>query len=376
MQDILRLKILENLCEGLIVKNYKEMTSLLCEEIKTGKSRQLQMKNWQRYFEYEKEGHKLIITKIYDEPIEKVDNRGKSEGSRNNNSIYISHIESILLYLLLKTQDKTLIWTKKKLLYNLGITSSRYIDKHTRKALIKSNAFKEYEIKEFDRRVYQILDRILFSALNNMQRRNLINYKKLLYYSKINEDTGEPEELVATEEEEKTYNSLKDEVLVQMGIDENKPERYKQLSDIYFHNKEEVFYDLLQDKAYDELGWDIAYTKYWIECITNDIQKENIQVQKEKLELNEKVMTAINTNAETVYKNKMKKYQIEYDELCLVNECDYIPFWSGLIKAYHPPKNYVERQHMIAEELIRINNKSHKMVIYNLSLFKTSNNTK
>ena len=61
----------------------------LCEafgvEKKTGKSKQLQMKEFERYIKMEKEGTWFNIVEIYSEPKEKVDGRkdnGKSEASQ------------------------------------------------------------------------------------------------------------------------------------------------------------------------------------------------------------------------------------------------------------------------------------------------------
>jgi hypothetical protein len=66
---------LDNITEGLIVKNYKELVLLLGEEVKSGKSKQIQMNDFERYFEYEKQGNKFIITKIYRKPKEKISNK-------------------------------------------------------------------------------------------------------------------------------------------------------------------------------------------------------------------------------------------------------------------------------------------------------------
>lgn len=64
-----------------IFKNYKELCNALDEPIKTGKSKQLQLKDWERYFSYEKDGNKFIITEIFDTPLEKIDKR--TEGNRS-----------------------------------------------------------------------------------------------------------------------------------------------------------------------------------------------------------------------------------------------------------------------------------------------------
>ena len=59
-----------------IFKNYKELCSYLGEEIKAGCSKQAQIKEWERYFSYKKEGNKFIITEVFDSPKDKIDNRG------------------------------------------------------------------------------------------------------------------------------------------------------------------------------------------------------------------------------------------------------------------------------------------------------------
>ena len=62
---------------GMIVKNYKELCNLLNENPKTGNSKNAQLKEWQRYFEFERPKYKqsYIILDIYDEPLDKEDNR-------------------------------------------------------------------------------------------------------------------------------------------------------------------------------------------------------------------------------------------------------------------------------------------------------------
>lgn len=66
-----------------IFKNYKELCDFLGEPYyQGGKQRQLQLKNWERYFKWEKQGYKFIITEVFDTPKDKIDNRG---GNNNKN---------------------------------------------------------------------------------------------------------------------------------------------------------------------------------------------------------------------------------------------------------------------------------------------------
>ena len=66
---------------GMVIKNYKELCNLFGEDTKTGKAKQLQLKNWKRYFDWEKDGQKFIITDIYDTPLPKEDLRKKGNNS-------------------------------------------------------------------------------------------------------------------------------------------------------------------------------------------------------------------------------------------------------------------------------------------------------
>ena len=70
-------------------KNYKAMCEENGLEVKAGKGKQLQMKEIARFYEFHKEGNKIIIDKEYDVPKEKVDGRkikGKIDGRKNNGS--------------------------------------------------------------------------------------------------------------------------------------------------------------------------------------------------------------------------------------------------------------------------------------------------
>lgn len=85
---------------------YKDICTLLEEPIKTGKSKQLQIKDWERYFTYSKDKTKFIITEIYEEPKCKVSNRGKSENSRGHNNKYAQYTDILVENFLYKIQER------------------------------------------------------------------------------------------------------------------------------------------------------------------------------------------------------------------------------------------------------------------------------
>lgn len=78
-------------------KNYRKICEYLHEPIKTGKSKQLQLKDWKRYFEYERDGNAFVITKVYDAPKEKV--RKAINDTSNYTSNNTKNIQSMIAYL-------------------------------------------------------------------------------------------------------------------------------------------------------------------------------------------------------------------------------------------------------------------------------------
>lgn len=68
----------KQLQSGQVFKNYRHLVDFLGEDVKGGKSKQLQIKEWMRHFDYHKDGNKFIIDELYDVPLDKIDGRGKT----------------------------------------------------------------------------------------------------------------------------------------------------------------------------------------------------------------------------------------------------------------------------------------------------------
>lgn len=78
---------------------YPKVCEIFEQKKNGGKAKALQIKDWERYFTIEKgEKATFIFKDVLEEPIVKVDGRGKSEGSRNNyDGIYTKYSAIILL---------------------------------------------------------------------------------------------------------------------------------------------------------------------------------------------------------------------------------------------------------------------------------------
>ena len=73
----------KQLTPNQVFKNYKELCTFLHEEVKGGCAKKAQLKDWENYFTYSKDGNKFIITEIFETPKEKVERRGGSHNTKN-----------------------------------------------------------------------------------------------------------------------------------------------------------------------------------------------------------------------------------------------------------------------------------------------------
>ena len=76
-------KLKAKLYEGLIIKNYK----VLCRDYlevdpKSGNSKVYHLKELGRFCKYHKEGQKIIIDNVFDNPIEKIERRGSHPNNK------------------------------------------------------------------------------------------------------------------------------------------------------------------------------------------------------------------------------------------------------------------------------------------------------
>jgi len=160
-----------NLYEGLVTKNYIELCGLLGEKVRGGKSKECRVKVWKRWFLFEKKRRSYVIHKIYDTPIEKVENRG------GNNRIYIDKAESLIINLL-NNSGKT-YFTNTQLLEEIGLININYkYARNVQHSLAKYLDIDKEIIENFYDTISSRLLGILNSALNSLSKDGVISWNK------------------------------------------------------------------------------------------------------------------------------------------------------------------------------------------------------
>ena len=170
---------IENLSEGQVIKNYKELCALLGIEPCAGNSKKSQLKELERYINYHKEGNKFIVDEVYSEIKEKVDMRSiiKEDDKRHegNSSVYGDDIKRLLLYLMAtSSEDDEIILPISILLNKLSMTNVNYsLGRRNQEKLSEILKIDEIYINEFYDTTHQNLRRTLESNLNHLDGKQL-----------------------------------------------------------------------------------------------------------------------------------------------------------------------------------------------------------
>lgn len=201
---------LEKIEVGMIVKNYKEMCELLGEKTKGGDSKKAQLKEWNRYFRYSKDGNKFIIEEIYEEVKDKNNNHG---GSRYN--VYGDVIQLLILNLLGREKGVMTIG-KNKLQTLIGMTNYNFNTGRSKmEDLAKILETSIYTVQDF----YNTNEDNLKSAIENSLR--ILNDKRIISYEITlkGKVSGSSHYRDLTDDEKDLVLLVEGRVLKQMGYD-------------------------------------------------------------------------------------------------------------------------------------------------------------
>jgi hypothetical protein len=181
---------LNSIAEGLVIKNYKELCTLLNEPIKAGgKVKQLQLEGWKQYFNYEKKGHSFIITEIYKEPQKQI-----VKTNKRNSLEYINIIALLISDLLAKGHNNGEVFlSKHRLFKELKMINNNYA--FCKQRILKLSAYtniKTETIEEWYDSTDSALKRNLEKALYKLKQESLIIWSSEITICKLNVEGYNP----------------------------------------------------------------------------------------------------------------------------------------------------------------------------------------
>lgn len=300
---------------------YKELCEIFGEQKKSGKGKILQFEKWKRYFNIENgEKATFIITEIYETPKEKIDNRGKSEGSRGNNEgISIKYSIPLMLdyfQCCLKNNQSIIYTTSDNLAKVIGIINDNYFkEKNDRK---KYGEYINDESKTWNYTTYcdvlnslsEIVRQTILGTLEKLQKNEYINYVQTYLISyKMEDDSKEELKIrIATNEEIKIIYEVEEEVLAEMGLDNTiRLQSNSKLKNKYYKKTSEMSRKKIEEELREKIEW--YYVGFEIKILDKDTEEiENMKELKTKLNdsITERALGKINNkkyNAEKELKN-------------------------------------------------------------------------
>lgn len=299
--------------------SYKELCKKLNQPVYGGNQKKSQLKEFKRYFDFENVNRKIIITDIYDEPLD------SQSRAVPKNAIYVKFIECVLLDHLSKQDGYRVYISPTKLWLLFGIITDKYIKYNKDREELKkiSDKMTDFEIKEFFKRCNNNFPKIVNSSLDSLQRRCLIKYSKP--YMIIEKNNGIMEHREADDSEVsyilKTKRNVMDELGVEIEIQ------------IYWNGQEEEYFNKLNNVFKEEKNWEGVYTCYKIvydqENALEAFSKDAVQLCK--LILNEKVIERMDTQANKLLENSINN--------------------PG---SFQYPRVYPNMQHMLSNKLLKL----------------------
>lgn len=312
---------IHNISPGKTFKNYKELCGVLEIPVKSSsKSKMYQLKELSRFCSYRRSGHTFIIDEVFEIPLDKVDNRGKSEGSRNNNNIYSNAIQLMITDLLAQCKGHISI-SRSRLQFRIGMTNENYseLSEYIRK-LSNYTGIAVHVLYDFYNLNNVNFKQRIESALNILQDKSVIMYKTVF---KIGKRRIYNQTRTATPDEEELIMECQKEILEEMG--------YKTLSEVpmknrkKFRNKTQKLLNENSDIDFYYKAYDITINKKYIEKERNELESlllEEVKRNEYKGELNETVIKHIVHNAEKRHEKENGYWGKTYNKKLEIRKSD------------------------------------------------------
>ena len=327
---------------------YKALCALLEQPVYGGDQKKSQLKEFSRYFEFEKVNRKIVIKQVYDKP------RDEEHGYPNNTK-YAEYIEKILLAYL-STKPGYVTYITSHYLFNvLGMVNKQYIEmqqpsnaKELKEDIRNKLQFDEsvqdssinYYISSFYDRCNNKFNSILNSCFNSFSKQVLIN-KSIVYSVQFQEYTygGNIRLAHYYSDQIGDYFTAYLDGKMRETMDEF---GYNKEYDIYSRGKKKEFFRVFLEKAQEEYPDLVSAFRchkilYNQKNAAKKLQKifDKEKDDANKRELNKRILEYVNAQAQSIYASTTE-------------ETDFRKRYS---------KKYLSAQYYLSNRLININYK-------------------
>lgn len=331
--------------------SYKNLCETLKLPIKTGNSKQSQLKHLEYFCDLRKSptGNSYTFTTVHPDP----------DALIIQEKFLAKSIETILLASFLKqaqsTTSPSLIMDTHTLWRFFGFINEKYGVSSIESTFLQSTQISKDQLREFKSRCRRRFDSLIVPALNTLADRALIAHNTVKLIT-IQLPSGEHIQTIATTEE--MVRILKYE---QAALSHFK---CSTISDIWAKNLETKFYPYLNDlirKKESGNNWIHVANGIHIICVNDywlkkglDKNLDELNEFIEKHNINQEVLTLLQENAETKLNNYLMQLDKEYDQMIKIGTLeqtkDYLPIYKK--RGELMEDNYLENQNALMEYFI------------------------
>jgi len=210
-----------------IIKNYKMLCELLGVVPSSGNTKISQLKDFERYCTYHKDGNKYIIDEVFSTPKEKIDER-KNNGGHIANTKYDLLMDDIIIDILLHQGCEISASFTDMFSNYIPIFSDEYSDgkKHGFKYLEKKNNISIGLITTYSNKIKDMVKGNFETTLNRLQKKGLLTWSNeyIVMKSSVLEREFATEKEVAEikKVEKETYKELEMKPYHRINQDKNK----------------------------------------------------------------------------------------------------------------------------------------------------------
>ncbi len=167
-------RIRERLKVGMVLKNYNTVAKVLEVKPTRGAYRKYHIKELERYCKYERDGHKYIVTEVYDKPFPKIDGRRNNGG---NNTKYEDLLDRLIINTLID-YDGYIEESHAQFINLLMITENGYNQVYHMgyAGFAKANNIPKGLVMVYQQKMNKILRTATRTSLNRLQRQDIIKY--------------------------------------------------------------------------------------------------------------------------------------------------------------------------------------------------------
>ena len=275
---------------GQRVPNYRKLCELLGEPSEAGNSKKAQLRKWEQYFAYRREGNAYIITEVY--PAPKASDDGRMKYAQNLIPILLHHMANSV-----KTEQSFERWY-----VTLGMIEETLFDDDWKKQIRDEMRLTPFELQKLVYTVTSICKRSLMSTLDSLKKDQVINHCEKTYV------VIGPAHKLANKEEEAQLQSCKNAVMAEMGISSMFPVLVNPARSVRF-------YDMVNTLCKERYGWDRAYTL--LEILPLNLERigeyENADVAPMMEKLKNRIKSAATAKLRGEYESANRKEWEEFE---------------------------------------------------------------